>query len=79
MPYLDLLNTVGIPDEIYVSGLLGYGEAPSFTYRLSDSQTVQIHFDSRQTIKDIKSKEVATTPAPLHLQHSKKNQPKHFK
>ena len=63
MPYLDLLNTVGIPDEIYVSGLLGYGEAPSFTYRLSDSQTVQIHFDSRQTIKDIKSKEVATTPA----------------
>jgi len=28
-----------------VSGLLGYGEAPSFTYRLSDSQTVQIHFD----------------------------------
>ena len=63
MPYLDLLNTVGIPDEIYVSGLLGYGEAPSFNYRLSDSQTVQIHFDSRQTIKDIKSKEVATTPA----------------
>ncbi|MDU5578193.1 MAG: hypothetical protein E6062_02570, partial [Streptococcus parasanguinis] len=63
MPYLDLLNTVGIPDEIYVSGLLGYGEAPSFTYRLSDSQTVQIHFDSQQTIKDIKSKEVATTPA----------------
>ena len=63
MPYLDLLNTVGIPDEIDVSGLLGYGEAPSFTYRLSDSQTVQIHFDSRQTIKDIKSKEVATTPA----------------
>ena len=44
-------------------GFLGYGEAPSFTYRLSDSQTVQIHFDSRQTIKDIKSKEVATTPA----------------
>ena len=63
MPYLDLLNTVGIPDEIDVSGLLGYGEAPSFTYRLSDSQTVQIHFDSRQTIKDIKSKEEATTPA----------------
>ena len=63
MPYLDLLNTVGIPDEIYASGLLGYREAPSFTYRLSDSQTVQIHFDSRQTIKDIKSKEVATTPA----------------
>ena len=63
MPYLDLLNTVGIPDEIDVSGLLGYGEAPSFTYQLSDSQTVQIHFDSRQTIKDIKSKEVATTPA----------------
>ncbi|MEG3142260.1 hypothetical protein SD436_03820 [Streptococcus sp. 2A/TPW/M5] len=26
MPYLDLLNTVGIPDEIYVSGLLGYGK-----------------------------------------------------
>ena len=46
MPYLDLLNTVEIPDEIYVSGLLGYGEAPSFTYRLSDSQTVQIHFDT---------------------------------
>ena len=63
MPYLDLLNSVGIPDEVDVSGFLGYGEAPTFTYRLADSQTVQIHFDSRQTIKDIKSKEVATTPA----------------
>lgn len=63
MPYLDLLNSVGIPDEVDVSGFLGYGEAPTFTYRLADSQTVQIQFDSRQTIKDIKSKEVATTPA----------------
>lgn len=63
MPYLDLLNTVGIPDEVDVSGLLGYGEAPTFTYRLADSQTVQIHFDSRQTIKDITPKVEASTPA----------------
>jgi len=32
MPYLDLLNSVGIPDEVDVSGFLGYGEAPTFTY-----------------------------------------------
>ncbi|MFQ9597310.1 MAG: hypothetical protein ACLRZG_04655 [Streptococcus sp.] len=38
MPYLDLLNSVRIPDEVDVSGSLGYGEAPSFTYRLADSQ-----------------------------------------
>ena len=74
MPYLDLLNTVGIPDEIYASGLLGYGEAPSFTYRLSDSQTVQIHFDSRQTIKGYQIERGSDhTSFPLHLQHSKKS------
>ena len=63
MPYLDLLNSVGIPDEVDVSGFLGYGEAPTFTYRLADSQTVQIQFDSRQTIKDITPKVEASTPA----------------
>ncbi len=44
-------------------GFLGYGEAPTFTYRLADSQTVQIQFDSRQTIKDITPKVEASTPA----------------
>ena len=72
MPYLDLLNTVGIPDEIYASGLLGYGEAPSFTHRLSDSQTVQIHFDSRQTIKGYQIERGSDHTSFLNLQHSKK-------
>lgn len=63
MPYLDLLNTVGIPDDVYVSGLSGYGEAPTFTYRLSDAHSVLIHFDSQRKVKDVQSKEEAATPA----------------
>lgn len=63
MPYLELLNTVGIPDQVQLSQITSYNESPTFTYRLSDSQTVQIHFDSRKTIKDITSKEGATPPA----------------
>ncbi len=46
MPYLDLLNTVGIPDEIYVSGF-GLREAPSFTIDYRILKQFQIHFDSR--------------------------------
>ena len=47
----------------YVSGLLGYGKRLPLPIDYRILQTVQIHFDSRQTIKGYQIEEVATTPA----------------
>jgi len=59
--YADLVNTVGIPNRVSWSSMLGSESFLTFYYKLSDSRSVIIHFGSNRTISEIKGLEDPAT------------------
>lgn len=61
--YPDLVNTVGIPNSVSWSSLMGSESFLNFYYKLSDSRSVIIQFGSNRTISEIKGLEDPVTTA----------------
>lgn len=61
--YSDLVNTVGIPNSVSWSSLMGSKSFLNFYYKLSDSRSVIIQFGSNRTISEIKGLEDPVTTA----------------
>lgn len=61
--YPDLVNTVGIPNSVSWSSLMGSESFLNFYYKLSDSRSVIIQFGSNRTISEIKGLEDPATSA----------------
>ena len=61
--YSDLVNTVGIPNSVSWSSLMGSESFLNFYYKLSDSRSVIIQFGSNRTISEIKGLEDPVTTA----------------
>lgn len=61
--YPDLVNTVGIPNSVSWSSLMGSKSFLNFYYKLSDSRSVIIQFGSNRTISEIKGLEDPVTTA----------------
>lgn len=59
--YADLVNTVGIPNRVSWSSIMGSESFLTFHYKLSDSRSVIIRFGSNRTISEIKGLDDSAT------------------